>query len=264
MRQRTFQKKHANNCASLITYKRISLITPFLLFGCATVEPPPSDISDSEDTVLIEEQKRVIENQQKKIAELEQLLAMKAVEIKQGNIREKEQEQVIEAASHEITRAQIKLHRLATRSSSASIIAEAEIAMDALKQQSIHQSSEEHLQKDAQRLLDAATFYFSQDDYALATDFASQSVEFTNMVADTNRDRPNRVTVAFNSPVRLQVSNNVNLRQMPGTHSTVLAVLEKGTFLTATAYQGNWLRIQTDQNRQGWVSNMLVEVSIVK
>lgn len=248
-----------------MTYKSASAITALLLSGCVTMmEPlPPEEATDNTEAVLIKEQKQIIENQQNKIEELEQLLAKQTAAIKQSNIREREQEQVIEAASNEITRAQIKLHRLATKSSSASIIAEAEIAMDALKQQPTMET-EAQLHADAKQLLDAAALYFSRGDYATATHYASQSVEFTNMVADANRDKPNRITVAFNTPVRLVASNNVNLRQMPGTHSAVLTVLEKGVYMTATAYQGNWLRVQTDQNLQGWVSNTLVKVSIVK
>jgi SH3-like domain-containing protein len=61
-------------------------------------------------------------------------------------------------------------------------------------------------------------------------------------------------------PIRLQTTANVNLRQIPGTQAAIKTVLKKGAFLTATAYQGNWLRVQTENNAQGWISNKLIKV----
>lgn len=243
----------------------IALMCVIYLSGCRTMEQTAEAIPDTPDeTLLIEAQKRVIDEQQKRIADLEAQLAEKNVVIKQKNIREKEQEQVLEAASHEITHAQIKLHRLATKPSSASLIAEAEMAMNVLNQKPISDPADDQLKQQAQQLLTAAGLHFSRDDYALATHYASQSIEYANMIADINRHKPNRVTVAFNSPIRLKVVGDVNLRRMPGLQASVMSVLKSGTYLTANAYQGNWLRVQTDQNQLGWVSNTLVNVNIEK
>lgn len=259
-------KKQCNTCggsrARNFLRGLIPVLGAFYLSGCATVESPiiePEPEENNELLIVVDEQQRIIEDQQQKIEALERQLAKKNIEIKQKNRREKEQEQVIEAAGHEITRTQIKLHRLATKSSAASVMAEAEIAMETTKGMSGN-PADEQLKVQAQQLLDAASAYFAQDDYALATHYASQAVEFINMVADVNRDQPNRPIVTFNSPVRVQASANVNLRQTPGTRATVREILPKGTDLMATAYQGNWLRVQTDNNLQGWVSNTLIKV----
>ncbi len=253
-----------NNSYSYFTLLKLCVVVSVIhLSGCASIEVPVEELPDIEEVPpLNEDQQRVIESQEKRIKELEQRLAEKNIEIKQKSIREKEQEQVIEAASHEITRAQIKLHRLATRSSSASLIAEAEVAMGALKRRAGgNNASDAPLQAQAQQLLDAAGLYFSQNDYASATHYASQSVEFINMTADSNRELPNRPTVAFNLPIRLQTIANANLRQAPAMNAAVRTVLKEGTYLTATAYQGSWLRVQTENSMQGWVSNTLIKVA---
>ena len=109
-------------------------------------------------------------------------------------------------------------------------------------------------------MLNAAGLYFSQDDYAAATHYASQSIEFINMIAASSREMVNRPTVVFNLPIRLQTTADVNLRQTPGTQAIIRTLLKKGTLLTATAYQGGWLRIQTDSGLQGWVSNTFIRV----
>lgn len=257
------QKNYSNNRLRLTLFGLYVIVCIIHLSGCASIDSPIDEAPDNDEVFFKEDQQRVIENQQQRIKELEQQLVKKNVEIKQKSIREKEQEQVIEAATHEITRTQIKLHRLATRSSSASLIAEAEVAMDALTRQ-VSDASDVQLKTQAKQLLDAAELYFSQNDYAAATHYASQSVEFINMIADSNRELSNRPTVAFNLPIRLQAIANVNLRQAPTRHAAVRAVLKKEVHLTATAYQGNWLRVQTENNLQGWVSNTLIKVLAIE
>ena len=256
------QKKYCNNYLRLALFGLFAAVNMVHLSGCATIEAPVEEFSVNNDAELllrIEDQQRVIEVQQQNIKELELQLARKNSEINQKNIREKEQDQVIEATSHEIARTQIKLHRLATKSSSASLIAEAEVAMDVLNRQSEGQSDGQ-LKTQAQQLLNAAGLYFSQDDYAAATHYASQSIEFINMIAASSREMVNRPTVVFNLPIRLQTTADVNLRQTPGTQAIIRTLLKKGTLLTATAYQGGWLRIQTDSGLQGWVSNTFIRV----
>jgi Bacterial SH3 domain len=259
---RTLQKRHSNSHLRLALCGLIAAVSIIYLSGCATIEAPVEELPANNDAALllrIEDQQRVIEEQQQNIKELELQLTKKNAEIRQRGIREKEQDQVIEATGQEITRTQIKLHRLATRSSSASLIAEAEVAMNALNRQS-DRPFDEQLKTQAQQLLDAAGLSFSQDDYAAATQYASQSIDFINMTVASNREITNRPTVVFSLPIRLQTTANVNLRQIPGTHASVKTVLKKGAFLTATAYQGNWLRVQTENNTQGWVSNTLIKV----
>ncbi len=260
---RVHQKKYCNNYLRLALFGLFAVVNMVHLSGCATIEAPVEEFSVNNDAELllrIEDQQRVIEAQQQNIKELELQLARKNSEISQKNIREKEQDQVIEATSHEIARTQIKLHRLATKSSSASLIAEAEVAMDVLNRQSESRQSDGQLKTQAQQLLNAAGLYFSQDDYAAATHYATQSIEFINMTAASSREMVNRPTVVFNLPIRLQTTADVNLRQTPGTQAIIRTLLKKGTLLTATAYQGGWLRIQTDSGLQGWVSNTLIRV----
>jgi len=254
------QMKRCNDPMQLSVHSIVIITFVFYLSGCASTEkqtPDPSDIT--EQSLVEEEHQKVIESQQQRIEELEKLLATKEAQIKQKHIREKEQEQVIQAASHEITRTQIKLHRLATKSSSASLISEAEVSMAVIRQKAL-EPSDESLMEQSQQLLDTASFYFSQDDYASATHYASQASELINMIANTNRDQANRATVAFSTHITLQTTADANLRHAPGRNSAVRTVLKKGTVLIASAYQGNWLRVQTDQNQQGWVSNTLIEI----
>lgn len=201
-----------------------------------------------------------LESMKIKIEYLEKQLADKDAQIKRISTREQDQAQVIKAASSkEIARTQVRLHRLATKPSTASLISEAEVAMEYLKMQLTVQSDIELL-KEAELLLDAAAVKFAEGEYANATYYASQALEFINMLSDKEREFPNRPTVRFNTPIIMHTTTDANLRREPGRHTLVVSVLNAGTVLTANAYQGNWLMVQTDANLQGWVFNSLISV----
>ncbi len=233
-----------------------------VLSGCALMQK-----SKEPGMTYYEEQMPVRVHQQElasmkiKIQSLEQQLVEKNALIKQINAREPDQPEVIQASSKEIARTQVKLHRLATKPSSASLISEAEVAMNFVKQQLTVQSDEDLLAQ-AKRLLDAAVTSYTQADYATATYYASQALEFTNMISDQEREQLNRVTIRFNTPIILQTTTDVNLRREPGLKALIVSVLEEDTVLTVNAYHGNWLMVQTDTNTQGWVFNSLVSAVV--
>jgi len=237
----------------------ISLMLPSIIFsGCALLKKPDEPVQYSyEEQMPVRVHKQEMESMEIKIKSLEQKIAEKNALIKKITIREQDQPQVIPASSKEIAHTQVKLHRLATKPSSASLISEAEVAMDYVKQQLTVQSDEVLLEQ-AKQLLNAAVTSYSRADYATATYFASQALEFTNMISDQERERPNRATIRFNTPILLQTNTNTNLRREPGRRTFIVSVLKEGTILTANAYQGNWLMVQTDTNTQGWVFNSLV------
>lgn len=202
--------------------------------------------------------------QQHEIERLQKLLAEKETQLRSQQVRQQNQAKVLQETSSQATRAQVKLRRLATQSSAASTIAEVEVAMKRL--QSFQSTvSERALQAQAQQLLDAATATYAKGDYAAAMDHAAQSRGLIDMVIN-NRTRkvsdPRQAMVPFQVPIPLRVRNDSNLRRGPRDSAAVMGVLKKDSALTAQAYQGDWLRVQTDDGRSGWLLNTLVEVRV--
>ncbi|WP_170841711.1 SH3 domain-containing protein [Nitrosomonas aestuarii] len=230
----------------------------------AIKEPPEPLTKQHIEQIPVSVHQQQIDSMRIIIEQLAQKLAEKEALIKQISAREQDQTQIIQASSKEIAHTQVRLRRLATKPSSASLIAEAEVAMAYIKQQSTLIPSDTDLYEQAKRLLDMAVFYYRRDNYANATYYASQALEFMNMIADQDRALPNRVTIRFNTPIMLLAIADANLRRAPGRHALIIDVLEKGTVLTANAYQGNWLMVQTDDDREGWIFNTLVETMLDK
>lgn len=237
----------------------IVLLSVNTMFGCVYREPmqatePVIEATPSYDEIAILQLQDEIKRLQKLIKEKDKV-------IRQHHAHQLSQDKEQQEASNEVARAQTRLHRLATKPSTASTIAEVEVAMESLKRTQTSDASEV-LQQQAQSLLDAALTSYKQENYVAAMNYASQAQEFINMVSDQNRQESyyNRKTVPIHVPFVLQTVTDVNLRQNPHSNAKILNILEKGCLLVANAYRGNWFRVQTEDGRQGWVLNALVRI----
>jgi hypothetical protein len=226
--------------------------------GIQQVEQRLSEEHDAERRKWLTEK----EAQQQEIERLQKLLAEKDAYIRSQQARQQDQPKPVQETPPQAAPVQIKLQRLATRPAAASAIAEAEVFMESLKQATAV-NGEELLQSQAQRFLQAATASFSEDNYAAAMDRAAQARELVEMVRN-NRTRKADQTVLLQTPLPLRATANSNLRQNPNLKSAVLGVLKKDSILTAEAYQGEWLKVQTAEGEAGWVLNTLVEAHIAK
>ncbi|RFC33460.1 MAG: hypothetical protein DID92_2727744923 [Candidatus Nitrotoga sp. SPKER] len=197
---------------------------------------------------------------QREIERLHQLLAEKEGIIRNLNARQQGQAKALQETTSQVTRDQVRVRRLATQPGAASSIAEVEVALAKLKSSQIT-APEQILQ--AQRLLDAATASYAKGNYGTTMDHTTQTREFIDMVMD-NRTRkasdPRLVMITFNVPIPLRAKSNFNLRREPFGSTVKLGALKKGAALTAHAYLGDWLHVQTSNERSGWVLNTLVEV----
>ncbi len=204
------------------------------------------------------------EVQHQEIERLQKLVAEKDAFIRSQQARQQDQAKTLQETNSQVAHAQIKLRRLATRPGAASTIAESEISLGSLRS-SPATHAEQLLQTQAERLLAAATASYAEENYAAAMDQAAQAREFIDMVKNSRiRKTPGQIPVSLKTPILLRAIADSNLRQKPGLKSAVLGVLKKDSTMTAEAYQGDWLQIQTIDGRSGWVLNTLVEAQAGK
>lgn len=233
------------------------IIIPLILglIGCATQGSTVVSITEPIPAPVIQ-----TENLQNEILRLEKLIAEKDAQIKNQQNRQQNQANVLKEVNKEVTRAQVKLHRLATKPSTASAIAETEVALEHLKQEKIT-SSDQILQIQAQRLLEIASVYYAKDEYAVAMNYISQANQLISLIVDQNQKKVvnlNHALIEFHTPMILRTKTKVNLRKEPNGHAQILSTLKKDTTLAANANLGSWLRVSTNGS-QGWVLNTMLE-----
>lgn len=166
----------------------------------------------------------------------------------------------LDEARREVVRAMAKLQTLATRAEAASAMAEAEVALQALRTGPRREPAFEVEQ--AQRLLEMSGAEFEKINYGGALYLANQA----KLTASQGRGRlAGGAThaawaeeVPFALPVALRSVSRSNVRDGPGTQFPVAFTVEAGVELTAHAYYDRWVRVTDADGRGGWVYQTLL------
>lgn len=233
----------------------LALFILFNLISCATQEPIPAPIIEQAPVITSQDEKL-----RQEIAQLKKLLAEKDALIKNQQIQQQNQARVLQEVNKEATRAQVKLHRLATKPSTASAIAETEVALAHLKQVKIP-AADKILLTQAQQLTETASALYLSDQYASAMNYVAQAKHLIELITNPNRKKESSghsLLLEFHTPIKLYTKANVNLRNAPNTQSKIISTLKNSTEVTANASQGSWLRVQVNQT-QGWILNTGLE-----
>ena len=201
------------------------------------------------------------------IAKLQLQLLERDAQIKQLEGRLNSQQEMLDEAIQEVVRAKAKLRSLESKAEAASEMAEAEIAVKALKAQLAGQTRNPELIK-AQELLKMSAQEFKKENYGGAVYLTSQAKDHIRAaqirlggrekVAPIKRLPPVKGEVFFALPLPLQVLKTSNLREQPDLEGKVITTLEKGTPLIGYSYKGQWVRVTSKDGNNGWVFHTLV------
>ena len=201
------------------------------------------------------------------MARLKLQLLERDAQIRQLEERVSSQQVMLDDAIQEVVRAKAKFRSLESKAEAASEMAEAEIALKALKTKLKGQTRDLELIK-AQELLKMSAREFNKENYGGALYLTSQakghiragqiSLGGREKVARMKRLPPIQGEVLFALPLPLQVVTTSNLRKGPDLESEVLTTLEKGTSLIGYSYKGQWVRVIGEDETSGWVFQTLV------
>ena len=190
---------------------------------------------------------------EKRIARLELSLMEKEAQVDQLQAR-------LDDTRQEVVRAMAKLQTLASRAEAASGIAEAEVALQTLKAVPGQPPTPEGTQ--ATRLLRESSAEFDKENYGGGLYLANQAKMLAGAArqrlaaGERGAQRPGET--AFALPIRLVAAGRGNVRAGPGTASRIEFGVEAGDALIGYSYVDEWIRIDDDTGRGGWIFRSLV------
>ena len=194
---------------------------------------------------------------------LEQRAARLELKVLEQEAQVDELQSRLDDARREVVRAMAKLQSLATRAEAASGMAEAEIALQALRAANGNNAPPSPEYEQGSQLLQLATTEFDQQNYAgalyLATEAKNAAAAGRGRVASDDRSATRRGEVPFALPLQLQTTGRANVREGPGAGFKVLFTLETGVPIVAYSYVDQWVRIRDDSDRPGWIHQTLVD-----
>ncbi len=194
---------------------------------------------------------------------LEQRAARLELRVLEQEAQVDELQSRLDDARREVVRAMAKLQSLATRAEAASGMAEAEIALQALRTANGNNAPASPEYDQGSHLLQLATVEFDQQNYAgalyLATEAKNAAAAGQGRVGSDDRQTTRKGEVPFALPLRLQTTGRANVREGPGSGFKVLFTLETGVPIVAYSYVDQWVRIRDDSNRPGWIHQTLID-----
>jgi uncharacterized protein YgiM (DUF1202 family) len=158
-----------------------------------------------------------------------------------------------------VVRAMAKTQTATSRAEAASGMAEAEVTLQSLRA-SQEQSTPETMQ--VTHLVKQSSLEFDRKNYGGALYLANQAkamaVAFRARGAGASRGQPVAGETAFALPIRVKVGSKGNIREGPGTNFGIAFGVDGGTVLTAFSYTADWIRINDERGRNGWIFRGLV------
>lgn len=234
----------------------VGLLGAAVLMACAggavQTDPQPAAATPGDEQAASARQAERIRDLQERVAELQLGLLDKEAQV--AELRENLDEAVLE-----VVRAKARLQSVDSRAEAASTMAEAEIALNGVRDAAGGDTGPELLQ--AEQLLEMSARAFEGENYGGALYLASQAMGLASIgrgrfsAGDVSRRAGE---ISFAVPLRLETVRNSNVRDGPGRGSKVLFTVRERTPLVGLAYVGQWVRIRDDQGRGGWVFHSLV------
>lgn len=173
------------------------------------------------------------------------------------------QQKRLDDAIIEVVRAKAKLRSLESKAEAASTLAEAEIAVKALRSRAT--SADEVTLKEistADQLLNMSVKEFNAQNYGGALYLANQTKGQVRAV-QIRLDKGSEGAAVegespFAQPLRLKVLKNSNLREGPGLEQKIVGRLDEGVMVVGYAFKGGWIRVETQDGVTGWIFQALI------
>lgn len=173
-----------------------------------------------------------------------------------------EQQKRLDDAIVEVVRTKAKLQSLESKADAASTIAETEIALKTLKNLIPEEQDNTAEITKAESLLEMSSEEFKLQNFGGALYLAGQARTQISMgqlvLSGTKNVTVMEGEVLFLHPLPLVVTKKSNLRSGPDINQKILTQLEKGTSVVGYSYKGQWVRIETEAKKSGWIFQTLV------
>lgn len=228
---------------------------------------PACSYSPAKKSDDVNKLQQILERREASLAKLQLRLLERDAQIKQLEDRLNSQQEMLDEAVQEVVRAKAKLRSLETKAEAASEMAEAEIAVKALKNKLANPTQNQELIK-AEKLLEMSAQEFKKENYGGAVYLTTQAkghIRTAQMqlggrdkVTSIKRLPPVRGEVFFSLPLPLRVLKTSNLREKADLDSNVITTLERGTPLTGYSYKGQWVRVTSGDGNSGWIFQTLI------
>lgn len=139
----------------------------------------------------------------------------------------------------------------------------AEVETDINEAKKLASESEQIIFVQVNRLIAESKVAFELGNYDKAVSWASQAVELTQAIQikkALDRRMEEGTYAEFILPLHLDLARRSNIRKKPTIRGKILVTLPPRTPVTASGYQGDWIKVTIPNGQEGWVYYSLLAV----
>ncbi len=237
------------------------LVMSALLFGCSATKEAATKTAEMlrQNTVLQKKNSQLaakLAEQNAVTARLQMELFEKQAEI---NRSKSTQDDLSREAVHNKVRLRIPSPN--TKVEAVTYLAEVETDINAAKELATDKEQPVFVQVD-QYIAESKT-ELERGNYDKVCSLASQAMELTRSMRSKTALATmvkKSVYADFIAPLHLQVARRSNLRKKPGVRGKLIETLAAKSTVTATGYQGNWIKVTSKNGQVGWIHYSLLAV----
>ncbi len=230
--------------------------TALLISGCipATKQsaPPtsqnPPALQAQDNTAELEELKKEVDKQKRQTARLQMRLLEKHAELNRLVL-------VNERLVRDFVRNQATSRNRGDRVETVRLLAELETVINTVKENKLTGKRKELLRRAEQYHAESKVELDKGhiDGASFLADQALKLVQRIQVAISSDEKQGDNLIVDFVAKLPMQLLATSNVREGPSKREKVLLVLKKGEHVNASGYKGEWIKIQTKEQKVGWI-----------
>jgi Bacterial SH3 domain len=155
----------------------------------------------------------------------------------------------------EVVRNKTKMISPRNKAEAVAVLAETETEINAAKERAVTDNPQLSFGIPDQIMMESKAA-FNQGNYNKACAMAAQALERVQsmqLAAETTAKPGTGPANHFVLPLVMQLVKMSNIREKPSMKGRVVLILDKGMQVTATSYQGHWIKIAIKDRPLGWI-----------
>jgi hypothetical protein len=157
-------------------------------------------------------------------------------------------------------RKKVEIHPPKNKAEAVTLLAETETDINTARETARNEADRQTLNR-LDQLLAEGKAEIEKGNFDKAYTLATEALELTRSMQLKKAVKLQQAPVSnFLPPMSMQVSKRSKIRKYPNVHSRIVHVLEPGTIVTATGYQGHWMKITVRDQEPGWIYYSLLSV----
>jgi hypothetical protein len=167
---------------------------------------------------------------------------------------------VQQTLDRESVRKKVKKHSPKNKAEAVALLAETETDINTAKEL-IGNTADQQAFSRLDQLMAEGKAEIEQGNFDKAYSLATEALELAQTMQLKRAVKLKKAPISkFLPSMPMQVSKKSKIRKHPDIHAQILQILEPGTIVTATGYQGHWVKVTVKDQEPGWIYYSLLIV----